>query len=128
MGMFDRLYINPNLLPLPTEEKNKLSEYNPEWQTKDLDCTLTEVYITDDGYLLVNRWEYVEVPKEERPYPNETGSLGLAGSIKRANQRLESVPLHGYVNFYTDVEDVWYEFTAKFTDGKLVKIEQVKNL
>jgi hypothetical protein len=128
MGMFDGLEINVDLLPISTEEKEKLREYNPRWQTKDFDCTLTTVYITDEGSLLISRWEYAEVPKEERPYPNETGTLGLAGSIKRVNQRLEPIDFHGYANFYADVEEEWYEFTAKFTDGKLVQIERVKDL
>jgi hypothetical protein len=54
--------------------------------------------------------------------------LGLAGSIKRVNQRLEPIDFHGYANFYSDVENVWYEFTAKFTNGKLVKIERVNEI
>lgn len=126
--MFDSLEINVDLLPISTEEKEKLRKHKPQWQTKSFDCTLTTVYITDEGSLLISRWEYEEVPKEERPYPNDTGVLGLAGSIKRVNQRLEPIDFHGSANFWSDVESVWYEFTAKFTDGKLVQIERVKDL
>lgn len=32
---------------------------------------------------------------------------------------------HGFLNFYTFENDVWYEYKAKFTDGKLQGIETV---
>ena len=124
MGMYDYLKINVDLLPISTEEKNRLRD-RCEWQTKDLDCTLTEVVVTDDEHLTISRWEYEEVPLEERPYPNDTGFLSLAGSLRRVNKRMESVNHHLFVNFYTDVDDIWYEFKAEFNHGKLIKIEIV---
>ncbi|MEM6842903.1 MAG: hypothetical protein AAF632_11810 [Bacteroidota bacterium] len=131
MGMFDTLYINTNRLPISRVEKKLLGD-NPEWQTKDLDNVLTEVYITDEGELKVNQWEYEEVPKEERPHPDAEGILALAGSLRRVNQRLETIPYHGYIRFYTSVTDhtetrQWYEFSAKFTDGKLVGIKRLED-
>ena len=129
MGMFDTLYININRLPITRAEKKLLGD-NAEWQTKSLDSVLTEVYITEEGKLQVNRWEYEAVPKEERPYPNEEGLLAIAGSLRRVNEHLETIPYHGYIRFYTSVEDEqgtsqWYEFSAKFTDGTLVSIQRV---
>jgi len=122
MGMFDTLKINMDKLPLTPEERKGLGK-EPWFQTKDFDCTLTEVYITDEGELKINRWEYESVPMEERPHPNEEGLLGIVGSLRRGNERLETIPYHGYVNFYTDgKDDRWYEFNAKFTDGKLVEV------
>ena len=50
--------------------------------------------------------------------------MGLAGSLERTNVRLETIPHHGYVNFYTSISKKWYEFNAKFTDGKLVEIKE----
>ena len=122
MGMYDNLIINTDKLPVTDEEK-KLIGKNPNWQTKDFDCYLTEIYITDEGELKINRWNYEEVSNEERPYPNEEGLLGLIGSLRRVNERLETIQHHGYVNFYSYIGDEWYEFFAKFTDGKLVSIE-----
>lgn len=122
MGMYDNLIINTDKLPVTDEEK-KLIGKNPNWQTKDFDCNLTEVYITDEGELKINRWEYKEVPKEERPYPDEEGFFGLIGSLKPVNKRLETIEHHGYVRFYSKIGDDWYEFIAKFTDGKLISIE-----
>lgn len=122
MGMFDYLIINTDKLPVTDEEKKLIGE-NPGWQTKDFDCELTEIYITDEGELKINRWNYEEVTKEERPYPDGEGLLGLMGSLRRVNERLEKIEYHGCVFFYSIIGDDWYEFFAKFTDGKLVSIE-----
>lgn len=122
MGMYDNLIINTDKLPVTDEEKKLIGE-NPGWQTKDFDCYLTEIYITDEGELKINRWNYEEVPNEERPYPNGEGLLGLMGSLRRVNERLEAIQHNGYVNFYSKIGDDWYEFYAKFTDGKLVSID-----
>jgi len=122
--MFDYLFIDTNLLPITKEEKELIGE-NHEFQTKDFDRELTEIYITNEGEVKVNRFEMEEVPKEERPYMNEVGIFNLFGSIRRVNERLETINHHGYVRFYTNVGETWFEFSAKFTDGKMVNIERV---
>jgi hypothetical protein len=121
MGMFDYLYINTDKLPVSDEEK-KLFGKKPDWQTKDLDCTLTKVIITDDGLLQTERFNYKIVPKEERPHPNDDGIMGLIGSFQKENITLETLDYDGIINFYCDFEGKWYEFYAKFTDGRLVSI------
>ena len=131
MGMFDTLYISTNRLPITRAEKKLLSE-NPGWQTKDWESVLAEIYITDEGEFKVNRWEYEEVPKVERPHPEADGIRALAGSLRRVNERLETIPYHGYIQFYTGVKDEqgnnhWFEFSAKFTDGRLVGIARVSD-
>ena len=35
------------------------------------------------------------------------------------------IPFHGMLNFYTYEDDIWYEYEAKFTDGRLVEISPV---
>lgn len=121
MGMFDTIFINNNMLPISDEEKKLIGE-NPNWQTKDLDCDLSEIYITDNGQLTINRWELECVPKEERPYPDADGLRGLIGSMRRVNERLEVIYHHGYIKFYSSVGGKWYQFLAKFTDGRLESI------
>ena len=121
MGMFDKLYINPDMLPISDEEK-KFFTKETEWQTKSLDNVLTEVYITDDRQLQVNEWTLESVPKEERPYPNDDGIKGMMGSLRRVNEHLVTIPHHGFIVFYSKANDKWYEFKAKFTDGKLIGI------
>ena len=119
--MFDTLIINTDKLPVTDEEKKLIGE-NFGWQTKDFDCNLTEIYITDEGELKINRWDYEKIQKEEIPHPNGEGLLGLIGSLKRVNERLEVIKHHGYINFYSNIGNDWYEFFAKFTDGKLAFI------
>jgi hypothetical protein len=122
MGMYDYLFINTDKLPVSDEEKKIIGD-NPGWQTKCLDCELTEVYITDDNELKVNKYELQSTPPEERPFPNDEGLKGLMGSLKRINERLENIPYNGIINFYTNIQkEYWYEFNAKFIDGKLVEI------
>lgn len=36
------------------------------------------------------------------------------------------VDLHQYLYFYDYIDGEWYEFDAKFTDGKLLEITRVK--
>ena len=122
MSMFDSLFINTEKLPVTDDEKKIIGD-NREWQTQNFDNTLTEVYITDDGELKISRWEYETVPKEERPYPDDGGFLGMFGCLKRVNERLETIPYHGIIEFYGNPDNDWYVFFAKFTDGKLISID-----
>lgn len=68
-------------------------------QTKDLGCSMDTFTIRKDGTLWQKGW----------------GDLAE-----------KQVPFHGILNFYTYEKDVWYEYTAKFTDGKLQGIEAVR--
>jgi hypothetical protein len=121
MGLFDTLYINTNKLPISDDEKKKLGD-NTDFQTKSLDCIMTEIYITDDGFLDVNDFEYETVPQEERPYPNDEGLKGSFGSIRRVNERLERMKdFTGVIEFY----NLDFDFIAFFKNGKLEKIERI---
>lgn len=114
MGMFDYIRVE---VPLPDRwASNNL-------QTKDFDCEMVEHVITKDGRLMLSRIDSTEVvPKEERPYPNETGLLAWAGSI-RTHTSLRDSNFHGIVNFYGSEGGAWHEYNAKFTDGQLTGIE-----
>lgn len=124
-------------------------------QTKDFDCDLVCHVITADGRLMLERIDATHlVPKEERPYPDDDGLLGMCGMV-RTDTSLHESKFHGVVNFYGSeyrtLEDkparprgvlttgegssdmttgeklkhVWHEYDAKFTDGRLVSIEAV---
>ncbi len=91
---------------------------------------LTEIHITDEGEFKVNQWEYEEVPKEERPHPEAEGVRAMKGCLRRVDQTLETILYHGYLRFYTGMKDkydsyTWFEFSAKFTDGRLVGVKRV---
>lgn len=115
MGMFDNLHINTDKLPVSDEEK-KLIGKNPNWQTKDFDCMLTDIYITDEGELTIRKftcgWD-----------ETQKNGLETMGVLTEENVRTEVIPHHGYVIFYSNIGNKWYEFFAKFTNGKLECIE-----
>lgn len=116
MGMFDDVIIDTNKLPVSDKEKQIIGD-NPGWQTKDFDCILTEIYITDN--LMINRWDHETVPINERPDPE----YPVIGSVRRINEHLEIlVNYTGCVNFYTNINKDWYEFYAEFKNGKLIDI------
>jgi len=121
MGMYDNLKISAKKLPLSKEEQTTLGD-NHDWQTKDFDCTLSDFEITDDGKLrfLNIRYEWDENAKSAM-----FEFTGKYGSLVVKDKKWEYIEYHGYVNFYRSINDVWYEFNAKFTDGKLVNIERV---
>jgi hypothetical protein len=131
MGMFDRVIINIEKLPLSHSEKQLMYDASKndiefDFQTKDFENVLTEIYITDDGLLQINDWELESVPLEERPHSGATGLMQWAGSIRRVNERLVTQENYtGVVNFYAYFNEKWFEFNATFIYGKLDKIERV---
>jgi hypothetical protein len=99
MGMFDDL---TSELPIPGEPQPKRLSF----QTKDFDRYLEHYTIRADGSL----WR-------------DAGD----------NWRTGVVPFHGMLNFYTFESDpsgkspgMWFEYDAKFTDGKCLGIECVE--
>lgn len=114
MGMFDYLHINVDKLPVSDEEKNLIA--GKAWQTQDLDCTLTDIHITDEGELTIRRFTY----GWDETQKNGFGTFGV---LFEENVRTETILHHGDVNFYNSINKDWYEFTAKFTNGKLESIE-----
>jgi len=126
MGMYDTIKINKDLLPISDYEKTLVTE-DIDWQTKDFNSCLTEIYINDDGTLDEVEFEYEEVPIEERPYPNADGFMKMAGSMRRTNERKVRLYHHGMINFYSHIDDEWFEFRAKFTDGIMVDINRINS-
>jgi hypothetical protein len=108
MGMFDTIIINTDLLPISEEEKELLSKTN--FQTKSLDNALFTYRITNDGFL-----EYLVSSR----------NFGIKESFSPETDHWKRInDIHGYVSFYTSSRknNEWFEFVAKFTDGKLVEI------
>lgn len=98
--MFDSIYVKPEMLPLPENIKILFTD-DIEFQTKDLGKSLSRFRITPEKTLI------------EFPY------------LYRKAEEWE-VDFHGIFNFYTSVDEVWYEFKAKFTNGKLEEIIRVE--
>ena len=95
--MFDYIKIDQKLLPYIGNIDSNYFE-NEEWQSKSLRKALDTVTLTENCLIEVNLSD-----KEERIITD----------------------FHGFINFYTKVSGIWYEFKAKYTDGKLVSVVQV---
>jgi hypothetical protein len=119
MGLFD--YIKCEY-PLPEGAPNVA-----EFQTKDAqeDPYMETFRITKEGRLIHETCQYVEVPKSERPYPNEKGLMGLAGSIRSFNTGDRDTGFHGSLNFCGNSDNSeWVEFVCLFKDGTLIDIRR----
>jgi hypothetical protein len=98
MGMFDDVTCE---LPIPGEPKPKRLSF----QTKDFDCYLDRYTIRADGTLWRDAGDW----------------------------RTGQVPFHGLLRFYTFESEgpsaapgMWFEYEAKFTDGKCAGVECVE--
>jgi hypothetical protein len=127
MGMFD--YIKCDV-PLPDGFTGH------GFQSKHFACELDKYTITADGRL-VRRYvsDHEPVPESEWQYKNPKGPLQEIWHESSKTKPVYSecdMNFHGVFNFYTssgkhdDGTFEWHEYTAKFTDGKLVKIEALK--
>jgi hypothetical protein len=95
MGMFDYIKIDQILLPCIGNIKSDLFE-NEFWQTKSLYNCLSTFTIKKDGLL------------EE--------------TLTKESIKIDD--FHGIISFYTDVDDIWFQFDAKFTEGKLISVTE----
>jgi hypothetical protein len=103
MGMFDNVSFEArDSMPGPIQPQHL------QFQTKDFGCELDDYLIKADGSLL--RAERLEEWKET------------------------VIPFHGMLNFYTfeggglrgEAPGMWFEYEAKFTDGKCVGVECIE--
>jgi hypothetical protein len=131
MGMFDQIEFNYPLpyngSVIPAEKAKALN-----CQTKDFDCDLDDYTVTPEGGLVHHKRHYEEVPEQERPYWGDprwetSGFIRAAGCLRSVPDGDEILPFHGYLIFIAEVEDgVYVDYRVKFTDGKLVNVEQIR--
>lgn len=100
MGMFN--YIKIDRKQLPVEIPDDLGH---GWQTKDTPHQYLRVYqITPEGELHLLEWN---------------------GEAYVFEEALDD--FHGDIAFYDSASDEWFEFVARFTEGKLTRIWRVEN-
>jgi hypothetical protein len=129
MGMFDELNCE---YPLPDAEvQDKL------FQTKSLECLMERYTISRDGRLIHHKVRYEAVPEEERPYwgtPewDESPLTRMIGFLKAVPVGNVEVAYHGDIYFGTTVGSreegnlEWYEYQARFTEGRIQWIRRVE--
>ena len=141
MGMFDYIKINLDKLPI-TEQERELLE-GKEFQTKDLDNTLSEYRITDDNFLEEYHWVWEQIPEHEIPSPPKRSSkkkksvFELSNELNRSRRKKEIgwekvEDVHKDIFFYialTPHDSKNYEvieFKARFSYGILDSIIRVE--
>ena len=132
MGMFDTIICKT---PLPLTEE--LLSLNINWdtvnfQTKSLENCLLDYMITEDGKLteLSVEREYIPWTEEEKK-KIKPSRWQIYKDIKEVSTNQIVLDYHGKVDFYafesiSKEEDIWVDFTAFFSYGKLDKIILVK--
>jgi hypothetical protein len=103
MGLYDEIISDYPLSEWPGRRGAAVSDKGPR-------CLLQTYRITSDGRLLVSSDEHTP-----------------AGKLQRSGMR--DTQHHGYLVFYTSVEHAgrgeWFEYQAKFTDGRLVDMRRL---
>jgi hypothetical protein len=137
MGMFDSLHVYTEL-PLNKKEQKMFSNVNWEdrdFQTKDLDCTLSHYAITKNGILSFEKidGEWVRtMTKEEEKKARRGGKFVWPHKFIEKSRKFVKQKFDGNVSFYDSVLDIagnewWVEFSANFINGKLQgKIKKVE--
>lgn len=121
MGMFDNISCD---MPLPEGAGDVL-----EWQTKDLDCSMTHYAIRSDGRLVDARIRME--PKTGAPDAPEFLSKEYRDYRQKWFEAKEGpdapVNFTGSVNFYGQSGDgQWWEFCAFIEGGTCFKIIQIE--
>lgn len=100
MSLYDTVYISSYKLPVRDDEI-KMFGNNPNWQTKSLDCMLSYVFITDDDFIQICNDDFLEFTEYVQ---------------------INKLDYTGVLNFYGSFDTKWYEFYAKFINGKMINI------
>lgn len=132
MGMFDYIKCKKEL-PLNDDLKNLQVKWDEvQFQTKDLDNCLSEYIISENGELLeeIVEREYIYYTEEEKKQKRD--KWNLYKDVIEKNRYTKKVEYHGKITFYeifdiSETEDIWVDFDAYFTYGKLDRIELVKS-
>lgn len=113
MGMFDYLHINRARLPISNEDQERLKD--KVFQTKSVQQSLANIYITDDGYLECLAYKYLA--NIQLLYNEESGN--------ELPKRVRFTDAHGVLLFYTSTDDnERFKFMAFFTEGRLTSLKR----
>jgi hypothetical protein len=136
MGMFDNIFCERKL-PLTKEIKKAFP--NKDWakadfQTKDLDNTMTVYYIKKNGYLYTEKVEGENVrvisEEEEKKIKNQSRWCWPYKFVESSRTSIKE-EITTTVNFYDYSDDeegnTWdIEFDAEFLKGKLISLKLAK--
>lgn len=122
MGIYDYLKISRQMLPI-SEDVRKRIKSDKQWQTKDFECILSMAEIKDDGTLWFRYARNIWDENVKTGIYDLTGKMG--GLVEVDVKWVQLEDYFGYIYFYSEIDNEWYEFRAKFADGKLVSIIRI---
>jgi hypothetical protein len=128
MGMFDTIFIEKSL-PLKGEAKKAFQGKNwkeVDFQTKDLDETLSTYYIKKNGFLYHEKvdGDWVEDTTEETKRKKKEGKFYWPRIFVETSRKLNKKDFSGNINFYTSLMDNngnewWLQFSVNLVKGKV---------
>ena len=101
MGLYDYLKISASKLPLSSREKQIIDD-SIIWQTKDFDCILTTVEITNEGKVRYLDIEYDWDDNVKGGLYQLTGQLG--GMVAKGS-KWKDIEYHGFIMFGNTIND-----------------------
>ena len=111
MSFYDNIQIALTQLPLSEMDIQRLKVGKAGFQTKSLEGMYGVYEITAEGYL------------------EKTAASGVIGPDNRTIWRgVRMVDAHGFVAFYTEVDDEWFYFKARFREGRVTDIFRLREL
>lgn len=111
MSFYDNIQVAPIQLPLPEVDIQRLKVGKAGFQTKSLEGMYGVYEITAEGYL------------------EKTAASGALGPDNRTIWRdVRMVDTHGFVAFYTKVDDEWFYFKARFREGRVTDMLRLREL
>lgn len=125
MGMYDTIICK---YPLPTPGDPKGYSGSEDFQTKDLDCSLSVYEIDSNGQLLINKTEghFVEGDKKSKDI---FGKIGHYEVTKRWNEfvcKTSEICMYDYIHSNGTEYDYFIEYKVIFIDGLIDEVQLVK--
>ena len=123
MGMFDTVLVHKSLLAQAIEGTDINLEVGSDgyydFQTKDLENSLTTFFLREDGSFVWEKREYKYV-EPDTDSDRKWGHMELVGEPEiLIDTRSAYITFYDFYN--TNTERVWVEFTAHVKDGKLAE-------
>jgi len=85
--------------------------------------------ITANGELVLHKVAYEVVEEKDRPYYGtpewKNPFMQICGSIRAVPRGDKVINYNGTINIYTDLNNEWFEYEIKFTDGKVTDVKRI---
>jgi len=125
MGMYDTI-ICKYRLPMPEDPKGYSG--SEDFQTKDLDCSLSTYEIDSNGQLLINKTEghFVEGDKNSKNLFGKIGHYEVTRKWSEFIFKTSEICMYDYIHSNKTEYDYFIEYKVTFIDGLIDEVHLVK--